>query len=199
MDAAGAVDVEGQFTPLKRDLPDPLRIGFLYAMPERYRTVEWYGRGPHESYQDRKTGAMIALWRGRIADQNHDYMRPQETGNKVDVRWMELSGERVPGLRVTGAGPLSMNVLAFPYDDLARAAPGTRRSTDIVPRDHVSLLVDTIQSGVGGDTQWNADGRPLPKYRIPLAPLHFAFRLTPFAGAGTNVTQARPAQATTVQ
>jgi beta-galactosidase len=56
------------------------------------KTVEWYGRGPHETYVDRYTSAPIGLWRGAIADQNHDYMRPQDTGNKIDVRWMELSG-----------------------------------------------------------------------------------------------------------
>jgi beta-galactosidase len=191
----GTVDVEGDFTPLRADLPDPLRVGFLYALPQAYRTVQWYGRGPHESYQDRKTGAAIGLWRGLIAEQHHDYMRPQETGNKTDVRWMELNGGGVPGLRIAGAAPLSANVLAFPYADLSRRAPGTRRSSDIVPHDQVSLLVDAIQSGVGGDTQWNADGRPLPQYRVPLAPRRFVFRLTPFAGAGTAVAAAQPARA----
>ncbi len=191
----GTVDVTGDFTPLRTTLPDPLRIGFLYALPEAYRTVQWYGRGPHESYQDRKTSAAIALWRGGIAEQYHDYMRPQESGNKVDVRWMEVTGTGLPGLRIAGAAPLSANVLAFSYTDLSRRAPGTRRSSDIVPHDQVSLLVDAIQSGVGGDTQWNADGRPLPQYRVPLAPRHFAFRLTPFAGEGSAVASARPARA----
>ena len=191
----GTVDVTGDFTPLRTTLPDPLRIGFLYALPQAYRTVQWYGRGPHESYQDRKTGAAIALWRGGIAEQYHDYMRPQESGNKVDVRWLEVTGTGLPGLRIAGAAPLSANVLAFPYADLSRRPPGTRRSSDIVPHDQVSLLVDAIQSGVGGDTQWNADGRPLPQYRVPLAPRHFAFRLTPFADEGSAVTAARPARA----
>jgi beta-galactosidase len=168
-------------------------------MPAGYATVAWYGRGPHESYQDRKTGAMIALWRGAIAAQNHDYMRPQETGNKVDVRWMELSGTDAPGLRIEGYAPLSMNALAFPYDDLDRGPPGTRKSTDIVPHGDGSLLVDAVQAGVGGDTQWNADGRPMPQYRIPLAPRRFAFRLSSFIGAGRDVEFAKPAQATTVQ
>jgi beta-galactosidase len=156
MDTQGAVSVDADFTPLWQDRPDPLRIGFLYAMPQAYRSLGWYGHGPHEGYQDRKSGAMIALWRGAFAAQNHDYMRPQETGNKTDVRWMGLTGTDMPGLRITGAPPLSMNVPALPYDDLARAAPGTRRSSAIVPRDHVSLLVDAVQSGVGGNTQWNA-------------------------------------------
>ena len=195
MRSDGAVDVEGAFSPAAADLPDPLRVGLSFSMPFSFDMVEWYGRGPHESYQDRKTGAPIALWRGRIADQNHDYMRPQETGNKVDVRWMEVD-QPGGGLRVEGAQPLSMNVLAFPYDDLSRRTPGTRKSSDIVPHDEVSLLVDAVQAGVGGDDQWSPNGRPLPKYRIALAPLHYAFTLRPFEGAGTTPEKARPASAT---
>jgi beta-galactosidase len=175
----GSVDIAGEFTPLKKDLPDPLRIGFQFAAPSRFKTMEWYGRGPHENYADRKTGAAIGFWRGAIVNQNHDFMRPQETGTKSDVRSMTLDGDGQTGLKLAGDHPLSMNALAFPYEDLARRAPGTRKSTDIVPHDHVSVLVDALQSGLGGDTTWNAQGRPLPKYRVPLAPVRFTLRLAP--------------------
>jgi beta-galactosidase len=196
MHADGTVAVTGTFEPLRSDLPDPLRIGFAYAMPFAFDTIEWYGRGPHESYQDRKTGAPISLWRGRIADQNHDYMRPQETGNKVDVRWLELSRPEGGGLHVEGDAPLSVNALAFPYDDLSRREPGTRRSSDILPHDEVSLMIDAVQAGVGGDNQWDGGGRPLPKYRIALKPLTFGFTLRPFDGRGTMVEHAHSASAT---
>ncbi|USI74558.1 glycoside hydrolase family 2 TIM barrel-domain containing protein [Sphingomonas morindae] len=197
MAADGSVAVTGQFTPLRSDLPDPLRIGLAFTAPDSFDTLEWYGRGPHESYADRKTGAPIALWRGRIADQNHDYMRPQETGNKVDVRWLELSRQGAAGgVRVEGDAPLSVNALAFPYDDLSRRAPGTRRSSDIFPHQEVSLMIDAVQAGVGGDTQWDETGRPLPRYRIPLQPRSWGFTLRPFADAGTMVEKARPATAT---
>ncbi|KRC78909.1 glycoside hydrolase family 2 TIM barrel-domain containing protein [Sphingomonas sp. Root241] len=195
----GSVRIEGDFTPLKPDLPDPLRVGMFFSMPTRIDTLSWYGRGPHESYQDRKTGAPLGLWRGRIADQPHDYMRPQETGNKVDVRWMELLQPGHGGLRVGGDAPLSMNALAFPYDDLSRRPPGTRRSTDIVPHGEVSLMIDAIQSGVGGDNAWDAGGRPLPQYRVPLKPIRYGFTLTPFAGDGTTPDKARPAAAESLQ
>nr|WP_241127838.1 glycoside hydrolase family 2 TIM barrel-domain containing protein [Novosphingobium terrae] len=191
----GTVEVRGEFTPSRADLPDPLRVGLGFAMPFAFDMVEWYGRGPHETYQDRKTGAPIALWRGRIADQNHDYMRPQETGNKVDVRWMEVL-QPGSGLRIEGAQPLSMNLLAFPYDDLSRREAGTRRSSDITPHDSVSLLVDAAQAGVGGDDQWSPMGRALPKYRIVSAPLTYSFTLRPIDGAGTTPDKARPASAT---
>ena len=195
----GSVAVEGSFTPLKPGLPDPLRIGLAFAMPTSIDTLEWYGRGPHETYQDRKTGAPIGLWRGLIADQYHDYMRPQESGNKVDVRWMELLQPGMGGLRVTGDAPLSINALAFPYDDLSRRPPGTRRSTDIVPHGQVSLMVDAVQAGVGGDNSWDAGGRPLPQYRIVPKPISFGFRLTPFAGNGTHAGAASPANAGALQ
>jgi beta-galactosidase len=191
----GSVAVQADFTPLRTDLPDPLRIGLFFTMPTSIDTVEWYGRGPHETYADRKTGAPIGLWRGLIADQYHDYMRPQESGNKVDVRWMELLQAKTAGLRVTGDAHLSMNVLAFPYADLSRRAPGTRRSTDIVPHGSVSLMIDAVQAGVGGDNSWDQGGRPMPQYRIPVAPRSYAFRLTPFTGDGTNPAAARPASA----
>jgi beta-galactosidase len=198
----GSVAVTGELTPLKDDLAPPIRVGLSYAMPTAMKTVEWFGRGPHESYVDRKTSAPIGLWRGAIAEQNHDYMRPQDTGNKVDVRWMELSGgtgQNGGGLRVTGEGPLMMNALAFPYSDLYRRAPGTWKSSDIVPREQVSLLIDAAQWGVGGDTAWNAVGQPLMKYRTKLVPTRIAFRLEPFSGQGTTPDKARPARATEVQ
>jgi beta-galactosidase len=194
----GSVAVAGELTPLKSDLPPPIRVGLSYAMPTSIKTVEWYGRGSHESYVDRKTSAAIGLWRGAIADQNHDYMRPQDTGNKVDVRWMELSG-RGRGLRVTGDTPLMMNALAFPYADLDRRAPGSWKSSDIVPHGQVSLLIDAAQWGVGGDTAWNHVGQPHMQYRTPLQPTRIAFRFEPFAGEGTTPDKARPARATEPQ
>jgi beta-galactosidase len=209
----GSIHVQADFSPTRTDAPDPLRIGLAFTMPTRIDTMEWYGRGPHETYQDRKTGAPLGLWRGLIADQNHDYMRPQETGNKVDVRWLELlqacagckacagceacagCKASVGGLRVTGDAPLSVNALAFPYDDLSRRPPGTRRSTDIVPHGEVSLMIDAVQAGVGGNNSWDSGGRPMPQYRIPLTPRTFGFRLAPFANDGTHVDAAKAAAA----
>ncbi|WP_413071662.1 glycoside hydrolase family 2 TIM barrel-domain containing protein [Sphingomonas sp. 1P08PE] len=194
----GSVAVAGELTPLKDDLPPPVRVGLYYALPASMKTVEWFGRGPHESYVDRKTSAPVGLWRGAVAEQNHDYMRPQDTGNKVDVRWMELAGAG-RGLRVEAEVPMMMQALAFPYADLYRRAPGTWKSTDIVPHDQVSLLVDAGQWGVGGDTGWSLVGQPHMKYRTKLVPTRVAFRLSPFTGDGTTPDKAKPARATEVQ
>jgi beta-galactosidase len=175
----GGLAVTGRFVPLRDNLPDPLRIGFAFTAPASMADIAWYGRGPQESYSDRKTGAPLGLWRGKIANQHHDYMRPQETGNKVDVRWLEVANAEGLGLRVRGDAPLSVNALAFPYDDLQRRAPGTWRSSDIRPHGQVSLLIDAEQAGVGGDDQWSPNGRPHGKYRIAVAERSFGFQVMP--------------------
>lgn len=195
MHGDGAVDVVGQLTPLKSDLPPPVRVGLWFELPASMKTVAWYGRGPHESYVDRKTGAAVGLWRGAIADQHHDYMRPQDTGNKVDVRWLEVSGGG-HGLRVEGQQLLMANALAFPYTDLYRRPPGTWKSSDIVPRAPGTLLIDGAQWGVGGDNSWSFVGQPHMPYRTRLEPTRVAFRLSPFDGDGTLPDRALPAEAT---
>lgn len=186
----GTLAVSGELTPLNPDLPPPFRVGLEFSLPTDLDTVQWYGRGPHESYVDRKTSAPIGLWRGPLAAQNHDYIRPQETGNKVDVRWIEVSGAG-RGLRVEGEKPFMANALAFPYEDLDRHAPGTWKSTDIRPHDHGTLLIDGVQWGVGGDTQWSEFGKPMPQYRTRLEPTRFTFRITSFDGAGTATDSAK--------
>ncbi len=169
----GTARADVSFTPVRDTLPDPLRVGLAFSTPAALDRVRWYGRGPHETYTDRKTGGMIALWEGALADQYHDYARPQETGAKQDVRWIALRGATVPGLRVTGDRPLSVNALAFPYADLS----ASRHSSDIRPHGDGTLLIDAAQTGVGGDTGWSLDGRPHMRYRIPLQPLQWSFTI----------------------
>ena len=128
-------------------------------------------------YPSHRGAAARDLWSGKVADQYHNYARPQESGSKQDVRWIALEDARGRGLRVTGAQPLAANALAFPYADLMMKPPGQAHSSDIRPHGDGTLLIDAAQAGVGGDTGWNLDGRPHMKYRVPLAPLRWSFTL----------------------
>lgn len=175
----GSLAVDSTFTPLKDDLPDPLRIGLRFDSVPQLGRIEWYGRGPQESYADRRTSAALGLYKGAVVDQYQHYVRPQESGNKTDVRWFRLTNGAGAGVRVAGAQPLSVNVLAFPYEDLYLRKPGERHSTDIVPHGNGSMLIDAVQAGLGGDTSWSLEGRPLVKYRIPLKPLSYSFTVQP--------------------
>ncbi|WP_303760667.1 glycoside hydrolase family 2 TIM barrel-domain containing protein [Sphingobium yanoikuyae] len=176
MAADGRVGVTMRFNPIRDTLPDPLRVGLAFDTPSALERVAWYGRGPQETYADRKSGGLIAQWSGSLADQYHDYARPQESGNKSDVRWIALTGVGT-GLRITGAQPLSVNALAFPYADLAMKPPGQAHSSDIRPHGHGTLLIDAAQAGVGGDTGWNLDGRAHMNFRIPLRSLTYSFTI----------------------
>jgi beta-galactosidase len=175
----GSIAVSSAFIPLKDDLPDPLRVGLRFDSAPELSQIEWYGRGPQESYADRNTGAAIGLYKGALAAQYHDYIRPQESGNKTDVRWFSLSGDAGAGLRVTGQQPLSVNALPFPYEDLYYRKREEWHSSDIAPHGNGSVLIDAMQTGVGGDTGWSLDARPLIKYRVPLKPLNYSFTIKP--------------------
>ncbi|TGX54822.1 DUF4981 domain-containing protein [Sphingomonas gei] len=177
MGGDGTARADVAFVPLRDDLPDPLRVGLAFRTPPVLDRVRWYGRGPYETYVDRKTSGLFGLWSGALADQYHDYARPQESGTKQDVRWIELADARGRGFRLTGSQPLAMNALAFPYADLAQKPPGKAHSSDIRPHDEGTLLVDAAQAGVGGDTGWSLDGRPHMKYRVPLKPIRWSFTL----------------------
>jgi len=181
LSADGELRVTASFTPLRDDLPDPLRLGLRFNQPAALERVRWYGRGPEESYVDRQTGYALGLYEGAVAEQYHAYSRPQESGNKTGVRWLALFDKAGAGVRVAGAQPLSVNALAFPYEDLYLRPRGKWKSSEIVPRGDGSLLVDMAQAGVGGDTGWSLDGRAHVKYRVPLAPASYSFTVSPYA------------------
>ena len=92
-DGKPSVTVSNHFKPLKNDKTLTFKIGnHLTLLP--FQRIQWYGRGPWESYWDRKTSAMVGLYEGAIVNQYYPYVRPQENGNKTDVRWAKLSKKK---------------------------------------------------------------------------------------------------------
>jgi beta-galactosidase len=179
MNRDGVVHVTASFTPLAELLPDPLRLGLRFDSAPALDSMSWYGRGPQESYADRKTGFQIGRYTGKLADQYHGYIRPQESGNKTDVRWVSLHDADGRGVKVTGGVPLSVNALAFPYEDLYVRAQGKWKSSEIAPHGDGTLLVDLAQAGVGGDTGWDKRALAHMKYRIRVAPAAYSFTISP--------------------
>ncbi len=97
----GKVEVTAEYRPAP-DATMPLmpRFGMTWAVPQRYNQICWYGRGPHSSYSDRKTGAEIALYSDSVEDMVFPYVRPQDNGNRTDTRWFSVTDGR--GLVVHG-------------------------------------------------------------------------------------------------
>ena len=160
----GSLTIDANYKPLSAELPELMRFGMLMVLPEEYNDFTWYGRGPWENYVDRYQDAFMGIWNGKVEEQAFAYYRPQETGNKTDVRWMTLKNAKEKGIRIDGAQPIAVSALNIRPEDLD---PGMTKKqqhwSDIVPRKEVVLCVDLFQKGVGGLNSWGA--QPLDPYR----------------------------------
>jgi len=174
--ANGILKVAYTFSPNQKDLPNIPRLGMYMSLDKTYADVSWYGKGPQESYWDRKTGVKTGVYSGKVTEQFHSYSRPQETGNKTSVRWMSLNSDKLK-LVVTGneklnasVWPFSMKELDFNTEDAGESASGLvpvtkKHGADIKISETIQWNIDMMQMGVGGDTSW---GRLVhPEYTIP--------------------------------
>jgi hypothetical protein len=178
----GAVQVMVDFEPGSEDLPELPRFGTTMAIPADFIEMEWYGRGPHESYWDRRSGAAVGRYRGTVRQQYHPYPRPQENGNKTDVRWASWTAASGRGLLAVGLPLLSLSAHHYAQEDFDEGEAKRQRHTiDLVERDFITLNLDFKQMGVGGDTSWGAVAHP--RYSLWPQPLDYSFLLRPFTSA----------------
>ncbi|QIG53531.1 hypothetical protein G6N82_04660 [Altererythrobacter sp. BO-6] len=179
IDEEGSVTVEGSFTPRKDKLPILPRVGMNIVFNGDYDRLEWFGRGPHENYWDRKDGAAMGLYRSTVAKQYHDYSRPQETGNKTDTRWLTLGDGEGHRVRIWSNDAFQFSALPVLQSDLDHdRTHENHKHGGLVPfRNIVSVNIDHMQMGVGGDNSWGA--LPLPQYRIPAKQYRWSFVMEP--------------------
>ena len=182
--ADGSVKVSIHFEPLKSDLPEMLRAGTALTLPAGYNSVEWFGRGPHESYIDRKYSALVGRYQGSILDQYVPYARPQENGNKVDVRWAAITGKG-KGFFVKSLQPLSINVQQIPLSEIDYVSDKNLHGALVKPSPLTTVNIDLAQRGVGGDDSWG--GVPMDPYRLPAKPYDYTFVLIPFNPSTTQL------------
>lgn len=175
----GYVDVNCLFIPANDTLPLLPRLGVSLTLNREYDQMEWFGRGPHENYSDRWTSAFVGRYKGNVWEQYFPYDRPQENGNKTEVRWMTLTNKAGSGLKAVGQPYISTSAYLFPTEDLSEVdlKKHQRHLSDIQPKDMVTWNIDWKQMGVGGDTSWGA--YPHQPYLIPAVRHSFGFRLYP--------------------
>jgi beta-galactosidase len=160
----------------KADLP---RLGIQCAIPKELDQIKWYGRGPHENYWDRQTSAPIGLYQSTVDEWITPYVRPQENANRSDIRWWSLTSLAGDGLRFAGSPEAPLSISAWPYSmgDLR----DTAHDHALPRRDFITVNLDHLQMGVGGDNSW---GLPVNKsYRIKSGvPYEWFFELSPVSG-----------------
>jgi beta-galactosidase len=168
----GVMDVESALTPAA-GAPELPRIGMQMLIPGEFRNIEWYGRGPHETYWDRRTGAAIGIYRSTVDELWTPYAQPQETGNRTDVRWVAFTNASGAGLRAVGLPEIHFSAWPFRMSELERA----KHSAEIQMSQEITVNLDYRQMGVGGDDSWGA--QPHAEYRLPAKPYAYRFRLIP--------------------
>lgn len=183
-----AIDTDGRITVCeslsvdksRETMPHLFRFGMQTVLPGRFGFIEYYGRGPWENYADRNNSADIGLYRQTVAEQYYQYVRPQETGTKTDVRWWTLTDADGLGLKITAPAAFSASALHFLPGDLdggTGSLPEQIHGGLISPRSVTTLSFDLRQMGVGGINSWGQ--WPLEKYRLPYDDYTFEFTITP--------------------
>jgi beta-galactosidase len=192
----GDVQVNSTFSP-EGTLPVLARIGLQMQLAPTCTELNWYGRGPFESYADRKDAARVGVYSGKVADQYFPYLMAQENGNKTDVRWAKLTDESGAGLLIiantepptstTGTVSGLLNINARDYTDAALMNAKNPDTQELVRGNETVLNIDMAQMGLGGDDSWSA--RIHPEFLLPATKSYsYSFRLRAVSGS-TNVAE----------
>lgn len=168
----GSITVNEQLLPGSDKLPEIPEIGMMFILDGRLDTISWYGLGPQDNYWDRKTGAKLGSYSGKVQEQFVPYLRPQECGNKTDVRHAQMT-DGSHGLRFESATVLEINALPWTPEELE----ASDHPYKLPVSSKTVVRVNDKQMGVGGDDSWAA---PIhPEYKLfANRPYNFSFTIT---------------------
>ena len=177
--ADGSLQVEVEWRRDGEYVPELPRFGMRMMLPQDYTHLKYYGRGPWENYADRNKSAFLGLYEQSTDEQLFPYVRPQESGNKTDVRWVELTNDEGVGIRVEGLQPLNISAMPYRSEDLDPGLGMKKQMhySDIEPRREVVLHIDLAQRGLGGDTSWGA--QPRDQYRLTADEYSYGYIISP--------------------
>ena len=175
----GSMVVKNQLKNINKDLPVMPRFGNNFIVKNDYNQVQWYGRGPHENYQDRNTSALVGKYSATVSDLYFPYIRPQENGYRTDNRTVRFTNKSGQGIEIVkGTDTFSFSAhhqynSDFDEGDIKQQ----RHTTDVPVRDFVNINIDYKQMGVGGDDSWQA--QPHDKYKIFPNNLNYTYSIQP--------------------
>ncbi|MCH7408102.1 DUF4981 domain-containing protein [Belliella sp. DSM 111904] len=174
---SGSVKVAYEMIPLD-DLPHIPKVGMKLGVRRNLEEITWYGKGPLENYIDRNSGFQSGIYQTSLEDFMEPYVMPQENANRTDVRWMTLEdNSSATGLSVIADHVLSMSAWPYTEENINEA----KHIYELKDAGFITLNIDLIQMGVGGNDSWSDVGQPLEKYQIPSKPYRYSFYLKPFS------------------
>jgi beta-galactosidase len=171
INTAGDLHVDFDYTT-EADLPMLPRVGMEWMLDASFKQIEWYGPGPNPTYTDRNH-ERVGIYKSSVMDNWVDYSKPQENGNKVDVRWLTLTNEVGQGFQIFGDQSLSCNALPFSKENIENTA----YSWQLGQPDRTFLNIDFAQMGVGGDDSWGLICHP--EYRLTAKKYSYQYQMRP--------------------
>ncbi|MGK5631712.1 glycoside hydrolase family 2 TIM barrel-domain containing protein [Streptomyces sp. URMC 123] len=148
------------------------RLGVRLGVCGTLSVAEWYGGGPGEAYPDTRAAARVGRWSLPVDELSTPYVRPQESGARLDVRWLRLRREDGrSGVRVEGDPLFSFTARRWTTEELAAA----RHTTDLVPGPLIWLHLDHAHQGIGSQS---CGPGVLPRYQLPARESEFGFTIS---------------------
>lgn len=135
------------------------RFGIRFAMDKAYDTVEYYGRGPGDSYIDRKHATFIGRFKLPVASMMFDYICPQESGNRHNTEWAAVYDSGRNGLLIYNLDGFDFSAIGYSQEELQRA----EHNFELNESTKTWVCADYMQSGVGSNS---CGPRLLEKYRL---------------------------------
>lgn len=161
---------------VKPGLPNIPKVGMQMGIERSYESIEWFGKGSMENYIDKNYGADEGVYKLPINQFMENYVVPQENGNRTDVRWMFLANKQKDGLLVVADSLLSMSAWPYTEENIQNA----RHTNKLVDAGFITLNIDLLQMGVGGNDSWSDVAAPLDQYQIKAKDYHYSFYLLPY-------------------
>ncbi|RUT68314.1 DUF4981 domain-containing protein [Flavobacterium cupreum] len=159
-------------------LPNIPKIGMQLGVQRKFDQISWYGKGELENYIDRSFGSLVGKYSLPINEFLEHYVKPQENANRTEVRWMAFTTpQKNKGLIVADDKKvLSMSAWPYTQENLSAA----KHTFDLKDPGFLTVNIDLIQMGVGGNDSWTKVAQPLEQYQIPSGDYEYSFYLIPF-------------------
>lgn len=168
----GSMKVQTTFEPDTSLVKSMARLGITFEMKDTYENVTYLGRGEHETYTDRNQSGKIGVYKTTPERMFHYYVVPQSTGNRTDVRWMQLTDEHGKGCWIEANSLFQFSTVPFSDVILEKA----RHINELKRDGKITIHLDAEQAGVGTAT---CGPGVLPSYLVPLTKQTFDFTIYP--------------------
>lgn len=149
------------------------RIGYSMVLPSELNQYDYYGRGPVNNYNDRKTSQFIGWYHSPVADQGIMLPKPQAQGNREEVRWCAVTNSQQQGVVFISDSTMSASALPWSQQELTLAA----HPYQLPKSSGTHLHLDAKVTGLGGASC--GQGGPLTPDQVRSTPTTFGFIIRP--------------------